>query len=181
MPRFYFVRHGESSWNVEKRLQGQTMQVPLTEKGWEQAAQVAAELAERDLGATMLLSSDQDRAMQTAEVIAARLGLQVVAEPALREQSLGSLEGKRHDELVAEPTPTGMDISEIRWGGGESIADVYLRMTALLERIREYDVDSIIMVSHGDAIRVALAAAAGVGHRNVAWIKIGNGEVVAVS
>ena len=156
------------------------MQVKKTKKGWEQAAQIATELAERELGVTVLLSSDQDRAMQTAEVIAARLGLSVLAEPALREQSLGSLEGKRHDELVAEPTPEGMDISEIRWGGGESIADVYLRMSVLLARLRECDADSVILVSHGDAIRVGLAAAAGVGHRNVAWIKIGNGEVVAV-
>ncbi|RMB61866.1 nicotinate-nucleotide--dimethylbenzimidazole phosphoribosyltransferase [Tessaracoccus antarcticus] len=168
-------------WNVEGRLQGQTMDVPLTETGFIEAAHAAAELVDRPL--TALWSSDQLRALQTAGVVVARHDLTVRATPLLREQSLGDLEGRLASEMTEQPVPDGMDISEVRWGGGESIADVHERMRALVAALREEfgDDDEVALVSHGDALRVLLAVLEGKGHRDVDWSGFGTGSVHTVS
>jgi broad specificity phosphatase PhoE len=81
-----WVRHGQSTWNVLDRLQGHELSPPLTELGREQAAQAAAALAGR--GVVRLLSSPATRAVETAEIIAAALGLEVEIEPLLLEKGL---------------------------------------------------------------------------------------------
>ncbi|MDO5736153.1 MAG: nicotinate-nucleotide--dimethylbenzimidazole phosphoribosyltransferase [Propionibacteriaceae bacterium] len=173
----HLVRHGQTMWNVEGRLQGQTMDVPLTETGFIEAAHAAAELMDRPLKAVW--SSDQVRARQTAGVIVARHDLAVHTTPMLREQSLGYLEGRLTSDLEEQPVPDGEHISEIRWGGGESIADVHQRMRALVAELRaEFDdEDEVVLVSHGDAIRVLLAVLEGRGHREVDWSLFGTGAV----
>ena len=81
-----WVRHGQSTWNVLDRLQGHELSPPLTELGREQAAQAAEALAGH--GAQRLLSSPATRALETAEIIAERLGLTVEIEPLLLEKGL---------------------------------------------------------------------------------------------
>src|SRR6185436_10822987 len=83
----HFVRHGETDWNAERRIQGQLAHVGLSELGHEQARAVAEELA--GCGAGALYASDLSRTMQTAQPIAERLGLEIVQEPALRERHFG--------------------------------------------------------------------------------------------
>lgn len=171
------VRHGESEFNVARRVQGQAPGNPLTARGREQARATAAALAGR--GASWLLSSDLERAAQTAAVIGDALGLPVAAEPALREQGLGDLEGRLAAELTALPTPDGVAVTEVRWGGGESIADVCDRLGALLDRLRaERDGTTGILISHETALQALLAVLAGGGHADVAWTPIGHGEIV---
>jgi broad specificity phosphatase PhoE len=70
-----WVRHGQSTWNVLDRLQGHELSPPLTDLGREQAHDAAEALADR--GVVRLLSSPATRALETAEIIAARLGLEV--------------------------------------------------------------------------------------------------------
>ena len=81
-----WVRHGQSTWNVLDRMQGQTAHPPLTELGRQQASQVAQTLATR--GVTRILSSPMVRAQETAAIIGDRLGLPVEVEPLLAEQDL---------------------------------------------------------------------------------------------
>ena len=173
----YIVRHGQSTWNIEKRLQGQTMDVPLTELGLQQAAQARDELA--DVPLTAIWSSDQVRALQTAEVIAAAHALDVQPEPLLREHCFGALEGLLPSEMKEEPVPDGQHISEIAWGGGESVADVYQRMLRLIELLRaEFGPqDQVALVSHGDSIRILASALEDRGHRSVEYFKVYNGSV----
>lgn len=154
------------------------MWVPLTEFGRKQACEAANHLAQRQVAA--IWSSDQQRAVETAEIISAQLGADVHVTPLLREQALGELEGSHYDDLVAEDTPSGADISEVRWGGGESVADVYTRMTDLTQALREgfSADDEVVLVSHGDALRVLLAVLNGRGPREVDWkSSFINGEV----
>ncbi|WP_420176181.1 histidine phosphatase family protein [Luteococcus sp. OSA5] len=171
------VRHGESVWNREGRLQGQTLDVPLTELGRSQAELAARRVAALAPAGTPVLASDQLRARQTAQIIADGLGSRVETTPLLREQALGQLEGKRLDELVAEPVPEGKDISEVCWGGGESIQQVHERCVRLVEQMRRESVPVMVLVGHGDALRVLLSVLDGRGHRDVDWCPIGNGEV----
>lgn len=174
------VRHGQSEWNLAGKLQGQVMHVPLTELGLEQAAQSAEQVAGlvRD---PVLVSSDQVRAVQTARVIADRLGVELVTTELAREHHFGDLEGRTRAELHAEPVPEGMHINEVAWGGGESVQELYARCTRLLEYLRGLGSDEVVLVSHGDALRVLLAVIDDVGHRDVEWRPITNGEVITRS
>ena len=81
-----WVRHGQSTWNVIDRMQGHELSPPLTDLGREQAAAAAASLADR--GVVRLLSSPATRALETAEIIGERLGLEVEVEPLLLEKGL---------------------------------------------------------------------------------------------
>lgn len=178
--RLILVRHGQSTWNLERRLQGQTMHVPLTEQGLAEAATAAQRVSGLVSAGTPVLSSDQVRARQTASVIARALGAEARGTELLREQALGSLEGRLVDELSAEPVPEGLHISEVAWGGGESIQQVHARCTRLLSWLRdEYPAaPELVLVSHGDTIRVLLSVLDGCGHRDVDWCPVGNGEVI---
>lgn len=81
-----WVRHGQSTWNVLDRMQGQTAHPPLTELGRQQAAHVAQTLSA--MGVTRILSSPMVRAQETAAIIANRLNLEVEVDPLLAEQDL---------------------------------------------------------------------------------------------
>jgi broad specificity phosphatase PhoE len=81
-----WVRHGQSTWNVLDRLQGHELSPPLTDLGREQAQDAAEALADR--GVVRLLSSPATRALETAEIIGAHLGLEVEVEPLLLEKGL---------------------------------------------------------------------------------------------
>lgn len=166
MRRLILLRHGESTWNREGRLQGQTMEVPLTPLGLRQAHEAAERVAALTGVGTPVWSSDQLRARQTAEVVAARLEGRLETSGLLREQALGDMEGVLSSELTAQPVPDGKDISEIRWGGGESVADVHARSRAFLDSLPEMPRD-VVIVGHGDSLRVLLAVVEGRSHRDV--------------
>ncbi len=176
--RLVLVRHGQSVWNLERRLQGQTMDVPLTDLGREQARTAARIVADLVPSGTPVWSSDQLRAVQTSEPIGNAVDVLVRPTPLLREQALGELEGRRVDELTEQPVPEGVDISEVCWGGGESVQQVHARCLVLLDELARLGSDDVVLVGHGDSLRVLLGAAQGRGHRDVQWRDLGNGEVV---
>lgn len=91
---FFFVRHGESTWNAERRVQGQT-DVPLSETGIAQAREAAARIAAQPVGA--VFASPLQRARHTAEIINAALGLSLTLIDDLMEARLGVLEGKVYE------------------------------------------------------------------------------------
>lgn len=179
--RLLLVRHGQTTWNVERRVQGARPDVPLTELGRKQAEAAAEALAHEPV--TAVWSSDLERALDTAAPIAARHGIDVHATALLREQALGEMEGKLSSELVAQPVPEGEHIAEVRWGGGESALDVANRMALLVGELRRCFApdDTVVLVSHGDAIQILRALLDGRTHREVDWTNLGNGEVCAVT
>lgn len=138
-------------------------------------------------GPAMLWSSDLVRAAKTASVIGAHLRLPVQHDEALREQRLGLMEGRLARELRPEPIPAGMHVADIRWGAGESVADVYRRVSRFLRRelvcelARRHGTRHVVAVSHGDTIRVAHAWLVGRSHRDVDWRNMPNGGVTTVS
>ena len=99
MPTLHFVRHGETDWNREGRIQG-VADVPLSALGREQAQELAASLATRPIGA--LYSSDLRRALETAKPLGERLGVRAHTAPALRERDFGVNEGRMAAEVAAE-------------------------------------------------------------------------------
>lgn len=96
MIEIILVRHGETDWNTERRIQGHC-DIPLNREGERQAAALSRELASEVLDA--VISSDLWRAAQTAQAIAAPHGLAVQTDPELRERRFGAFEGLTHDEI----------------------------------------------------------------------------------
>jgi probable phosphoglycerate mutase len=174
----HLVRHGESEWNLAGRLQGQTGNVPLTPAGRRQAQAAADLLAGREI--TAVHSSDLVRARQTAEVVAAAVRRPVCLDPRLREQCYGELEGRPSADLLAE-APYDFTDPDARAAGGESLRDVHTRMAACLaEYVERYRGGEVVLVGHGDAIRVGLAALTGLGACEVPWREVGPGSVTTV-
>ena len=88
--RICFIRHGETDWNVDKRIQGQT-DIPLNETGRAQALAMAFNAAHHNFDA--IYSSDLMRARDTAKMLAARRGLDIKILPQLRERHFGIFQG----------------------------------------------------------------------------------------
>lgn len=89
MLQVYLVRHGETQWNAERRIQDQS-DSPLTAKGEQQAMQVATRA--KELGITHIISSDLGRTRRTAEIIAQACGCDIIFDSRLRELNMGVLE-----------------------------------------------------------------------------------------
>jgi probable phosphoglycerate mutase len=179
----HLVRHGQTVWNVERRIQGQTHDVPLTEEGIAQARAAAAGLA--GIGAPLVLTSDLLRALQTAEIIAAATGAKLRREPALRERHMGILQGntaedaRRHygerlNDLWSDP--------DVRFDGGESWRDVYARVAAFFHSLcASPPAPELVLVTHGGTLNVINAVLAGEPVERLAWERIDNCAVRTVS
>ncbi|WP_368542277.1 2,3-diphosphoglycerate-dependent phosphoglycerate mutase GpmB [Enterobacter soli] len=154
MLQVYLVRHGETQWNAERRIQGQS-DSPLTDKGVQQARQVAERA--RTLGITHVISSDLGRTQQTARIIADACGCDVTLEPRLRELDMGILE-KRHIDSLTE-TEEGWRRTLVngtedgRIPDGESMQELSVRMhQALAECLKLPAGSRPLLVSHGIAL-----------------------------
>jgi broad specificity phosphatase PhoE len=142
------VRHGETDWNAEGRLQGHTDR-PLNDFGRRQAKELADRLA--DEGADAIYASDLARAKETAEILGERLGLPVVLDADLREKNWGNWEGLTGDERVH----VGYE--------GESTEAHRDRVLRAVGRIAERHPDQrVIVVTHGGSLRRVQAALNGV-------------------
>lgn len=184
----HLVRHGQSTWNRQGRLQGQTIHPSLTALGRTQASDTAERLTGLIDGSAELWSSDLVRAVQTATLIGTRLRLPVQVDELLREQALGNFQGARTRDLRAQETPPGRHVSEVAWGGGESTAEVYRRVGRFLGRVISPadalgvgQTRHLILVSHGDTIRVARAWLQGRGHRDLEWDPLTNGSITSLT
>jgi broad specificity phosphatase PhoE len=142
------VRHGETDWNADGRLQGHTDR-PLSEFGRRQARQLAGELEAEELEA--IYSSDLARARETAEIVGERLRLQVELDPDLREKDWGTWEGLNAVERDR------VDFV------GESTEAHQARTLRALQRIsKRHGGDAhVLVVTHGGSIRRAQTAALG--------------------
>ena len=163
MTDLVLLRHGRTDWNAVRRIQGQS-DSQLDELGHAQAAAVAPVLAA--LGPSVLWSSDSDRARDTASYLAARCGLTPTFDARLREYSLGDREGLHHHEFEAAAPAEFAEFVRGNWGsvpGAESRSAVVDRMTSALgEAAAAVPADGVaLVVSHGAAIRTAVAAMVG--------------------
>ena len=154
--RFCLVRHGETNWNVEGRLQGHT-DIDLNQHGQVQAAQMARAIKAIDLQFDVLYTSDLQRAAKTAAAIEKLFNTKATVNTSLRERHLGVLQGMRTDEVrVLEPELWERHINrdihqDLR--GGESISKFAERIHAALEQIRqEHAGKTVLLVSHGGAL-----------------------------
>jgi broad specificity phosphatase PhoE len=163
--RLFLVRHGQTTWNVAGRAQGQA-EVPLDETGRAQALRVAEHLASA-LGPyrpSALWSSDLGRCSETMAPIARATELVASFHRELRERTFGEWEGEPLADirlrLEALALASGAPLMTLRPPGGESHADVWQRVAPTIERVRATfasGVRSIVLVSHGGFASTMLA------------------------
>ncbi|KAF5738205.1 Phosphoglycerate mutase family protein [Tripterygium wilfordii] len=152
------VRHGETKWNADGRIQGH-LDVELNEVGKQQAASVADRLS-KEPKISAVYSSDLKRALVTAEIIAASCGgLEVIKDPDLRERHLGDLQGLVYREAAKLSPKVYQAFSSHKKdqdipGGGESLDQLYQRCTSSLQRIaRKHKGERVVVATHGGVIR----------------------------
>ena len=161
--RIIAIRHGETAWNVDTRIQGH-LDIPLNDTGLWQARQVARALAGEPLSA--IYASDLQRAHTTARAIAEATGAPLVPEPALRERSFGQLEGRTFTEIEAE-----LPEQARRWRqrdphfapeGGETLVQLRERIAATTHRLAALHTGGlVVLVAHGGVLDVLYRLATG--------------------
>lgn len=145
----YIIRHGQTNWNLENRIQGQ-YDIPLNETGRAQAHATAEKLVR--FAPEHIISSDLSRAMETAQIVGDRLHITVDYDARLREYDFGSFTGlvRADIEPIVEKTffvnPTQF--------GAESMQDAFARVGAFLQDI-DYSKNTLV-VTHGGVINFAL-------------------------
>lgn len=156
--RICLVRHGETPWNAERRLQGH-LDVPLNEVGFGQAEATARSLQGGRFAA--IYASDLTRALQTAAPAARDLGLETQPSAALRERHYGLFQGLTYDE-AAERHPDAYARFRAREAtfafpdGGESLADFAARIGAALKALAHRHLgEQILVVTHGGVLDIA--------------------------
>ena len=161
--RIIAIRHGETAWNVDARLQGH-LDVELNAKGFWQADQVARALADESVDA--IYTSDLMRAWHTASAIEKAIGAPVIANQGLRERGFGSYEGKTYAELEAQWPDAALRWRkrEPDWAppGGETLFDLRQRVSTTVAALAQQHIGGqIVMVAHGGVMDVLYRLATG--------------------
>ena len=154
MADFIFIRHGETNWNREQRFQGQ-IDVPLNATGHRQAQRLAEALATERFD--LMVSSDLQRARQTAQPLEQRHARNARVHMALREQSFGVLEGldvpaikTRHPQLWAQWLRHDADYA---LPDGESARQFHARVIAAVRELAEaHGGKTLLVVTHGGVL-----------------------------
>lgn len=173
---FYIVRHGETNWNILGKTQGHGNS-NLTEKGIEQATTLANSMTKYPID--YIYTSDLGRAVETADIIANKLNLEVIKTANLREMGFGVWEGLLIDEIKQtygdiystwRNTPHLADIP-----GGETLSVIQSRVDEFIKELNEkYDNKHIVLVSHSITVRVILLSCLASGLENIYRIKQDN-------
>jgi probable phosphoglycerate mutase len=150
------IRHGETVWNRQRRIQGHG-DSPLTAAGRAQARAVGRRVAETPFDA--LVASDLGRAVETAEHIASRTGHRIVTDPRLRERHYGHLEGLTEEEVRERHGGMfeALMADDPDWSppGGESHRQHFQRVVAMVEEwIRHHPSTTTVFVAHGGVLDI---------------------------
>ena len=149
--RIIAIRHGETTWNVDGRIQGH-LDVPLNDIGLWQARQ--AGLALRDESIAAIYSSDLQRALVTAQAVAQVSGAPLTADAGLRERSFGDFQGQTFKEVEASHPEDArrwrMREPDFQMPGGESLLGLRERIAATVDRLAAAHAgEQIVLVAHG--------------------------------
>ncbi|MFM1924209.1 MAG: Glucosyl-3-phosphoglycerate phosphatase [Pseudomonadota bacterium] len=161
--RILAIRHGETAWNVDTRLQGH-LDIPLNETGLRQAQHLSRALAESET-IDAVYASDLSRALTTAQAIAQTIGQTVATHVGLRERHFGAFQGRTYTEIETE-------LPDHAWhwrkrtpdwtppGGGESLVALRERVVATVNDIAaRHSGHNIVLVAHGGVLDILYRAA----------------------
>lgn len=161
--RILAIRHGETTWNVDTRLQGH-LDIPLNEVGLRQASHLAQALAQRDT-VDAIYASDLSRAHATASAIAQAMGQTVAVHAGLRERHFGVFQGRTFAQIEAELPEHALQWRKRvpEWtppGGGESLVTLRERILKTVDELAaQHKGQQIVLVAHGGVLDVLYRAA----------------------
>ncbi len=173
MPHVYFVRHGQTIWNVENKICGST-DIALTDLGHQQAIAVGNLILERQYAIDAILYSPLMRAADTAKHIAEITGLPAMEEPRLREQNFGKYESTARDGAVFRQAK--MQFAD-RYEGGESMLQLAQRIYNLLDELMQQE-KTYLLVAHNGIARVVRSYFYDMTNEQYAGYGIGNCEIL---
>ena len=182
VPTLYFMRHGETDWNAEARLQGQR-DIPLNQTGRLQAGEAGRKLAcvLHEPDSLPWIVSPMERTRETAELARKAVGLpptHYAMDNRLKELTFGDWEGKTWPELKGVDKPSVQARYADKWGyvppNGESYAMLHDRIKGWLDTISQ---DSVI-VSHGGVARVLMVLRTGMPSHEAADAEIWQGKLL---
>lgn len=152
--KIILLRHGETIWNKERRLQG-CQDIPLAENGIQQIVQTGEHLAVTRPGIDLILSSPLLRAKKSAEIVAGKLGYStdsILTEPLFTERNFGVGEGMTYEEALAK-------YPDSDYPGMETLEELCERaQNAVFKCVKEYPNQNILVVAHGAIIKAVLVA-----------------------
>ena len=151
----YVTRHGESQWNVEKKVQGIT-DTPLTEKGLRQAHELAEKIKTGAYGIDEILYSPLSRAADAARIISETTGIPMTLDTRLIEQNFGKYEGHEWEKSPGEFRQAKMQFA-CDYSGGESMLKLGQRIYNLIDDVRDRSVregKTFLLVTHGGVNRM---------------------------
>jgi 2,3-bisphosphoglycerate-dependent phosphoglycerate mutase len=177
--RIIAIRHGETAWNVDTRIQGQ-LDVPLNDVGRWQARRLSQAVAHENIAA--VYASDLLRAYETAQAVATACGLPVVTDVGLRERGFGEFEGFTWKEIE-----TRWPVESERWrrrdldfapGGGESLTQFYERSVAAATRLAAaHPGQTIAFIAHGGVMDCLYRAASRIDLQAPRSWQLGNASI----
>jgi broad specificity phosphatase PhoE len=179
----YLLRHGETDWNSEQRIQGNT-DISLNANGLNQARQAADYLTRFDIEA--IYSSNLSRAYETASIIATKLQKPHFIDKELTEVNMGRWEGSRWDDIKIEYIdylPKWLNnLENIPAPGGESYGQVQVRVVRAYKRIisKHSEDSNILIVSHGIAIKTLIAYILGLSLNNLGNFELLNASISTI-
>ncbi|MBI4641889.1 MAG: histidine phosphatase family protein [Candidatus Tectomicrobia bacterium] len=179
MTKLFLVRHGETTWNSEGRLQGH-LDIPLNDKGRWQAKQAASRLVRANI--TAIYASDLIRAFETAQIIGKRLNLEVIPSQNLREANLGCFQGKTWAEIQQlypdQFKARQLDPVHAVPEGGESVWQLSQRVIGEVERIiARHPESTVALATHGGVCLTLICHALGLDLTKRRAFGIGNASI----
>ncbi len=182
-PTIYFIRHGETDWNRERRYQGQK-DIPLNDTGRHQARRNGEALRAflPAIAAAEFLASPLDRARETMDIVRSALGLPrdgYAIEPRLMELCYGVWEGSLQDDLRQSASYAARATDAFRWrpDGGESYADLYRRVCDWAETVS----GDCVVVAHGGVSRCLRAHMLGLASETIPELESPQDRVLILS
>lgn len=177
MGKFYFVRHGQTVWNVENKICGAS-DSPLTELGHKQARKTGRILKEKiemgEIRIDEILTSPLSRAYDTAREISVIIDVPLRVEPRLIEQNFGKWEGTpRNGQDFAEAKKNFVD----SYGGGESMMRMAQRIYNLIDNLKREPEKTYLLVAHNGISRIIESYFRDMSNEEFAAFGIRNAEV----
>lgn len=155
----YLTRHGQTLWNLEKRLQGGGNS-PLTEEGIERAKELSDRL--KNIHIDIIYSSPIERAFETAKIIKGNKDIEIVTDNGFMEMSFGDYEGRRTDEIMKENPSWDINLimkgnTELSAPNGENLGEVRIRVANTMNKIIKANIGkTILIVAHGITLKAIM-------------------------
>lgn len=155
----YLTRHGQTEWNIERRLQGRG-DSPLTEAGIDRAKELRERI--KDINIDVIYSSPIKRALDTANLVKGDKSIEVITNDGLVEMCFGDYEGRRTDEVMEENPEWNIDLimhgdTELCAPNGENLGSVRARIKETMDKlIDENRGKTILVVAHGITLKALM-------------------------